>query len=79
MFIPLFIAILLGLVNPNHTNSNCSGGGTVQVNSTTPGTEDPGNGEGGDDGGGTGTDPGTDGPGHGGPGGNTGQNPPPKP
>lgn len=77
MFIPLFIAILLGLVNPSHTNSNCNGGGTVHVNAAEPGPGDPGDG-GGDDGGGGGTDPGTDGPGAGGPGGNTG-NPPPNP
>lgn len=74
MFIPIFIAILLGLINPSHTN-NCDSGGTVYVNAAEPDPGDPGDG-GGDEGGGNGTDPGTDGPGSGGPSGNTGQNPP---
>jgi hypothetical protein len=64
MFIPIFIAILLGLVNPANSNSNCSNhSGTVV---TTQG--DPGDGSG-DDGPGTGT----------GTGGGAGQNPPPPP
>ena len=76
MFLPLFIAILLGLVNPSHANNNCNGGGTVVVNAADPDPNDPGNGEGGDDGD-TKNDPGTDGPG--GPTGDNGQLPPPKP
>ncbi|WP_316826447.1 hypothetical protein [Pedobacter miscanthi] len=48
----MFIAILLGLVTPTNTNSNCThGGGTeVSTNGNTPG--DPGNEPGGDDTGG---------------------------
>ena len=63
MFIPLFIAILLGLVSPSNTNSNCTqnGGTTVSTSTGTPG--DPG-------------DPGDTDPGDDGTGGNTGQNPP---
>ncbi|KLT64790.1 hypothetical protein [Pedobacter sp. BMA] len=48
MFLPIFIAILMGLVSPNCPNTN-TGQGTVQVNST---TEDGGD-EGDDDGGGS--------------------------
>jgi len=69
MFIPIFIAILLGLVNPSNTNSSChNGNGTVVVQDAPGDPGDPGDPD----------DPGTDGPGSGGPGGNTG-NPPPKP
>jgi hypothetical protein len=75
MFLPLIIAILLGLVNPANHNANCNGGGTVYVSSDDPNDpndpENPG-GEGGED-------PGTDGPGGTGTGGGTGNNPPPKP
>ncbi|KQB99945.1 hypothetical protein [Pedobacter sp. Hv1] len=79
MFLPLIIAILLGLVNPANYNTNCNSGSTVYVNAngTNSGDDpnDPGDGgDGGDEGGGN-----EDGPGHGGPGGNTGQNPPIKP
>jgi hypothetical protein len=74
MFLPIFIALLLGLINPSHTN-NCNGGGTVYVNSTNDDPNDPGDGEdGGDD---DGEDDGNDGPG--GPTGDNGQLPPPKP
>lgn len=66
MFLPLFIAILLGLVNPSHTNSNSNGGDTIYVNAY-----EPDNGEGCDDNG-DGTDPIN-------PTGDTGQTPPPKP
>jgi hypothetical protein len=64
MFLPLFIAILLGLATPTNTNNNCghSGGTVVNANDTDP--NDPG-------------DPGDDGDG-GDTGGETGQNPPPK-
>lgn len=63
MFLPLFIAILLGLATPTNTNNNCGhNGGTVVTtndnNPGDPGSNDPGNG---DD-----------------TGGETGQNPPPK-
>lgn len=66
MFLPLFIAILLGLATPTNTNNNCdhNGGTVVTTNSNTPG--DPGSGSGGDGGAGGDT------------GGETGQNPPPK-
>nr|WP_199158181.1 hypothetical protein [Pedobacter sp. ASV2] len=46
MFIPYFIAILLGLVNPSHTNhsGNCNGNTTVSATSTDPGNPgDPNN------------------------------------
>lgn len=71
MFIPIFIAILMGLVSPANHSSNCNGGGTVYMTS-------------GDDSGDPGTDPSDDdtgisGPGPAGPGGGSGQNPPPKP
>ncbi|MBT2562548.1 hypothetical protein [Pedobacter sp. ISL-64] len=63
MFLPLFIAILLGLATPANTNHSASCGGTTTVNTadtdpTDPGDTDP-------------TDPGDDGTG-----GDTGQNPP---
>lgn len=76
MFLPLIIAILLGLVNPANYNTNCNSGSTVYVNANgTNSGDDPNDpGDGGDEGGGN-----EDGPGHGGPGGNTGQNPPIKP
>ncbi|WP_158542233.1 hypothetical protein [Pedobacter chinensis] len=52
MFLPLFIAILLGLVNPSTTNTHCaSSTTTVNVNGD-PGDEDPGNEDPGDDTGG---------------------------
>ncbi|WP_406824578.1 hypothetical protein [Pedobacter sp. KACC 23697] len=48
MFIPLFIAILLGLATPTNTNNNCGhNGGTVTTNDNNPGdpgSNDPGNG-----------------------------------
>ncbi len=69
-FLPLIIAILLGLVSPaTHSNNHCNGGGTVQVNSIPPGgdPDDP-------------DDDGSDGPGSGtGTGGGTSQTPPPRP
>jgi len=52
MFLPLFIAILLGLVNPSTSNTHCvSSTTTVNVNS---GDEDPGDEDPGDDTGGEG-------------------------
>jgi len=67
MFLPLFIAILLGLATPTNTNNNCghSGGTVVNANNTDP--NDPGD---------PGTDPGTGDVGDDGTGGDTGQNPP---
>jgi hypothetical protein len=64
MFLPLFIAILLGLATPSNTNHSASCGGTTTVNTadTDPGDTDPG--DPGD------TDPGED------TGGDTGNNPP---
>ncbi|MCX2432211.1 MULTISPECIES: hypothetical protein [unclassified Pedobacter] len=54
MFLPYFIAILLGFVSPSNTNSNCThnGGTTVSTNNNTPGDPgDPGDdGTGGDTG-----------------------------
>ncbi|MDQ0636891.1 hypothetical protein QF042_000456 [Pedobacter sp. W3I1] len=43
MFIPLFIAILLGLATPSNTNHSASCGGTTTVNTadTDPGDTDP--------------------------------------
>ncbi|WP_145858388.1 hypothetical protein [Pedobacter suwonensis] len=65
MFLPFFIAILLGLATPTNTNNNCDhNGGTVTTNSNTPG--DPGTGSGGDGGAGGDT------------GGENGHLPPPK-
>jgi len=59
MFIPLFIAILLGLVSPSTTNTPSAGPGTtVNVSSTgdeNPDEEDPGNENPGDDTGGEGS------------------------
>jgi hypothetical protein len=71
MFLPLFIAILMGLVSPSHhtTSTNHCGSTTVSTmgdEEEDPGDEDPG-------------DTGEDGPGGTGTGGGTGQNPPPKP
>lgn len=46
MFIPLFIAILLGLATPSNTNNNCghNGGTVVNANNTDPiNPGDPGN------------------------------------
>jgi hypothetical protein len=65
MFIPLFIAILLGLATPSNTNHSASCGGTTTVNTADadPGDTDPG-------------DPGDIDPGDDGTGGDTGQNPP---
>jgi len=50
MFIPLFIAIMLGLVSPSQSNNACSHGAgtTVSIN----GTGDEGGGDTGDNGGG---------------------------
>jgi hypothetical protein len=62
MFLPLIIAILLGLANPNTTSVNSDG--TVYVNSSEPEPGDPG-----DDDGGTPPDDGT--------GGDNGHIPPP--
>jgi hypothetical protein len=44
MFIPLFIAILLGLATPSNTNHSASCGGTTTVNTADadPGDTDPG-------------------------------------
>ena len=63
MFLPIFIAILLGLVNPSNTNSSCqNGNGTVVTTQDAPGDpgdpgenppptgEIPGDGTGGDNG-----------------------------
>lgn len=77
MFIPIFIAILVGLISPNSQTANSGSNGTVYVSNSSgdegdPGT-DPGTETGDDD------DTGISGPGAGGPGGNSGQNPPPKP
>ncbi len=60
MFLPLIIAILLGLVNPANHNTNCNGGGTVYVNSDGSNSGDDGSGSGGDEGSGgdDGTNPG---------------------
>jgi hypothetical protein len=73
MFIPLFIAILLGLACPLQPGTSCSHNTTVSVNSE----GDPG--DPGDDGG-SGDDDGTGGGSTGtGTGGDTGNTPPPKP
>ncbi len=72
MFLPIFIAFLMGLISPSSTNQTCNSGSTVYVTTGEPDPTDPG------DGGDNGEDEGTDGPGTGGPSGNTG-NPPPKP
>lgn len=63
MFLPLFIAILLGLATPSNTNHSASCGGTTTVNTTDTDPGDPG-------------DPGDTDPGDDGTGGDTGQNPP---
>jgi len=62
MFLPLFIAILLGLASPSNTNHSASCGGTTTVNTADTDPGDPG--DPGD------TDPGDD------TGGDTGNNPP---
>jgi hypothetical protein len=63
MFLPIFIAILLGFVSPSGSSTaNCNNNTTVTTQDNPPGGGLPG-----DDGGGPGT------------GGDTGQNPPPKP
>lgn len=75
MFIPLIVAILLGLIAPTSNNANCANG-TVYVSNSEPGEGDPGDPGDGDpedgdpDGGDTGED---------GPGGDNGHIPPPKP
>jgi len=57
MFLPLFIAILLGLATPSNTNHSASCGGTT-VNTTDTDPGDPGNPPPGDDTGGeTGQNP----------------------
>lgn len=68
MFIPFFIAILMGLISPANHTTNCNGG-TVQVSNSGP--DDPGTGD--PDG-----DPG-DTKGEPGPGGDNQHLPPPKP
>lgn len=58
MFLPLFIAILLGLATPTNTNNNCghNSGTVVNANDTDPtdtgdpGDQPPGDGTGGDTG-----------------------------
>lgn len=70
MFLPIFIAILMGLISPANQSTNCNNGGNVYVTNS-GGEDDPGN-DPGDDGTGIG------GPGPAGPGGGSGQNPPPK-
>jgi len=76
MYIPIFVAILMGLLSPiNQSSSRLQGKVYVKMDSpssqpTTFSTDSIPPGEGGDDGGDTGI---------GGPGGGTGQNPPPKP
>jgi len=65
MFIPIFIAILMGLISPASHSLNCQNGGTVQVSNSGP--EDPGNEPG------TPTTPGGD------TGGENGELPPPRP
>ncbi|TCC86492.1 hypothetical protein EZ428_23810 [Pedobacter frigiditerrae] len=70
MFIPLFIAILLGLVNPSSYPANCNTQTTI-VNTTSGDTGDPEPDPEPGDGDGPGTGTGT--------GGGAGQNPPPPP
>lgn len=77
MFIPIFIAILMGLISPSSQSSNCGGGGTVYVTNSGSEEGDPGTDPG--DGSDSGDDTGIGGPGPAGPGGGSGQNPPPKP
>jgi len=48
MFIPIFIAILMGLVNPSDSNYNSSSNNTIVTTQGEP--VDPGTGEPGDDG-----------------------------
>ncbi|QDW27148.1 hypothetical protein FFJ24_020895 [Pedobacter sp. KBS0701] len=72
MFLPLFIAILLGLATPTNTNNNCGHNGGTVVNASDTNPNDPNNP------GDPGTDPG-DGIGEGGDtGGEHGHMPPPK-
>ncbi|TCD29606.1 hypothetical protein EZ456_00900 [Pedobacter psychrodurus] len=54
MFIPLFIAILLGLATPTNTNHSASCGGTTTVNTADTDPTDPGDTPPGDDTGGEG-------------------------
>jgi hypothetical protein len=54
MFVPLFIAILLGLATPSNTNHSASCGGTATVNTTNTDPGDPGDTPPGDDTGGEG-------------------------
>lgn len=57
MFLPLFIAILLGLATPANSNNNCghNGGTVVNANNTDPNDNgDPGDDGDGDDTGGEG-------------------------
>ncbi|WP_293784446.1 hypothetical protein [uncultured Pedobacter sp.] len=57
MFLPLFIAILLGLATPANTNNNCghNSGTVVNANDTDPNDNgDPGDTDPGDDTGGEG-------------------------
>lgn len=77
MFIPIFIAILMGLISPASHNSNGANGGTVYVTNSgsDEGNPDTDPGDGGDGG----DDTGIGGPGPANPGGGSGQNPPPRP
>ncbi|WP_426326759.1 hypothetical protein [Pedobacter sp. R-06] len=52
MFIPLFIAILLGLATPTNTNHSASCGGTTTVNTADTDPGEPGDTPPGDDTGG---------------------------
>ena len=70
MFLPIFIAILMGLVSPTNINHNPNHGSTVYITGETN-PNDPGDGE---NDGGTQTDPGNDGTG-----GEDGSIKPPKP
>ncbi|WP_412466643.1 hypothetical protein [Pedobacter sp. KLB.chiD] len=70
MFLPLFIAILLGLATPANTNNNCGHNGGTVVNASSTDPNDPNNP------GDPGTDPGNGDPGDDGTGGDTGNNPP---
>jgi hypothetical protein len=68
MFIPIFIAILMGLISPSNHRSTCTGGTVYVSSSESNAGDEPGDG-GGDDSGTPGDDTG----------GQTGHNPPPKP
>ncbi len=56
MFLPYFIAILLGFINPSNKNHSCANGTTVSINATNPddpndpGTTPPGDDTGGETG-----------------------------